>query len=108
MKFTASQKKIHPFASVWYKIGLFWAMITYHKSAWMLLCKYCAKRYGLGLSNEQFFIIIALGAAKLWPVKFGVLKNTNFGCKSWTYIIVFDTIQYKMGQEKTTWKRKKC
>ena len=33
--FYSQPKKIHPSASVWYEIGLFWAMITYLKSAWM-------------------------------------------------------------------------
>ena len=73
---TTCQKKIHPFASAWYKIGLPWAMIIYFKSALMLFFKYCDKRYGLGLTNEQLFIITAQGAAKLWPVKFGG-PNTN-------------------------------
>ena len=43
MKKSASQKKIQPFASVWYEIGLLSAMITYLKSAEMLLFKYYAK-----------------------------------------------------------------
>ena len=34
-----------------------------------------ANRYGLGLSNEPLFIIIAQGVAKLWPVKVGSLKK---------------------------------
>ena len=42
------------------------AMITDLKSANMLLFfKMSANRYGIGLSNELTFIIIAQGAAKL-------------------------------------------
>ena len=66
---TASQKEIHPFGSVGYEIGVFWAKITYLKSAGMLFFKCCAKRYDLGLSNEPLFIITAQEATKLWPVK---------------------------------------
>ena len=76
---TVSQKETHPFGSVWYKIGFIWAKITYLKNAGMLFFKYCAKKYGLGLSNELLVIIIAQGATKLWPVKVGDLsmnKNT--------------------------------
>ena len=52
-------------------LGLLQAKITHLKSAGMLIFKYCAKRYGLGLSNELLFIIIAQGAAKLWPINVG-------------------------------------
>ena len=66
--YTASQKKTHPFASVWYTIGFLWAKITFLYSTVMLSFKHCTKRFGLELSNELLFIIIAQGAAKLWPV----------------------------------------
>ena len=41
----------------------------------MLFFKLRTDRYGLGLSNEPLFIIIAQGAAKLWPIKVGDLKK---------------------------------
>ena len=41
----------------------------------MLFFKLSANRYDLGLSNEPLFIIIAQGAAKLWPIKVGDLKK---------------------------------
>ena len=40
----------------------------------MLILKLSASRYGLGLSNETFYII-AQGAAKLQPFKVGDLKR---------------------------------
>ena len=33
--------------------------------------KISVNRYGIGLSNELLFVIIAQGATKLWPVKVG-------------------------------------
>ena len=45
------------------------------KSGITLFFKLCANRYGLGLSNEPLFIIIAKGAAKLRPLKFGDPKK---------------------------------
>ena len=50
-------------------------MITYLKSAGILFFKYCAKRYGLGLSKELLFITIAQGASKLLLVKVGGPKK---------------------------------
>ena len=52
------------------KLALFntsWQMLK------VLLCffKLSVNRYGLGLSYDLLFIIIALRAAKLWPVKVG-------------------------------------
>ena len=41
----------------------------------MLFFKYSVNGYGLGLSNELLFIIIAQGTAKLWPVKAKGLKK---------------------------------
>ena len=41
----------------------------------MLFFKYYAARYGLGLSNEQLFVIIPQGAAKLRPLKVGGPKT---------------------------------
>ena len=49
--------------------------VMYLKSAALLFFKLYAYRYDLGLSNELLFIIIAKGAAKLWPVKDGCLKQ---------------------------------
>ena len=60
----ASQKKI-------------WAKITSLKSAGMLFLKYCAKRYGSGLSKELLYIIIVQGAAKVWPVNVGGPKKVD-------------------------------
>ena len=66
------------------QIWLVWPKITYLKSAVILIFKLNTNRYGIGLPNEQFFIIIAQEAAKLWPVKVGGLKkNMTFwvqGC----------------------------
>ena len=44
---TASQIKMHPFASVWYEIGLLWAKITYLKSAGILVFKFFWKEIWL-------------------------------------------------------------
>ena len=57
-------------STIW--IGYVWAMITYLKSATMLFSKVGPNRYGIGLSNELLFIIIAQGAAKLWSVNLEV------------------------------------
>ena len=56
---------------------LIWAKITYLESAAMLFLKLSANIYGLGLSNELLFIIIAQGAAKMWPVKAGDPKKSG-------------------------------
>ena len=45
------------------------------KSATMLLLKISVSRYGIGLSNEPLFVIIAQGAAKVWHVKVGGPKR---------------------------------
>ena len=45
--------------------------ITYLKSTAFLFFKLSTYRYDLGLSNELLIIIIAQGAAKLWPVEAG-------------------------------------
>ena len=42
-----------------------YAMVNRVKSTAMLLFKYSVNRYGLGLSNELLFFIIAQGAEKL-------------------------------------------
>ena len=46
----------------------------------MLFFKYSANRYGLGLSNEPLFIIIAQGAAKLRHVKVGGPRILPYAC----------------------------
>ena len=47
---------------------------------------YPVLRKGLGLSNEQFFIIITQGASKLWPVKVeGPKWNLKFLIWGWFY-----------------------
>ena len=40
----------------------------------------CAIGHGLGLSKELLFIILAQGAAKLWPVKVGGWKKNCLSC----------------------------
>ena len=64
--------------SVWSKIGVLWAKITYLKSAAMLFFKQYPNRYCLGLSNELLFITIAQEAAKLWPFKVGGPKEKSY------------------------------
>ena len=49
-------------------------IVNWHSVA-MLFLELSVNRYSLGLSNELLFIIIAQGAAKLWPVKVGGQKN---------------------------------
>ena len=59
------------FGSLLYKMGVLRMGVMYLKSAALLFFKLYAYRYELGLSNELLFIILAQGAAKLWPVKVG-------------------------------------
>ena len=50
-------------------------VLTDVKNGILLVFELCTNRYGLGLSNESLFIIIAQGAAKLGPVKVGDTKK---------------------------------
>ena len=48
----------------------------------MLSFKLRVNRYDLAISNEILFIVIAQGAAKLWPVKVGGWSNPFLLSKS--------------------------
>ena len=72
---TVACRKTGLFGSLWYKMKVLRMKITYLKSTAFLFFKLSTYRYDLGLSNELLIIIIAQGAAKLWPVKVGGLKK---------------------------------
>ena len=71
----------------------------------MLFFNLSANRYGLGGLNEPLFIIMGQGAAKLWPVKVGVLKKiSNCERKSQTCIMKY-SLEPKMSDffQPTKW-----
>ena len=61
------------------KKGALYLEILYPNSPAMHFFKLSASRYVLRISNELLFIIIAEGAAKLYPVKYGSLKRLLTG-----------------------------
>ena len=69
-------KQLNLWDRLWSKMGVLWMEITYLKSAAMLFFDFSVNIYGLGLSNDLIFIVIAQGTTKLWLVQVGGLPFT--------------------------------
>ena len=67
--------------------GTFQDFLKDVKSGTMLFFKFNANRYGLRLSNESRFIIIAQWAAKLWPVKVRGWRKKNSQVESDSFLL---------------------
>ena len=70
------QKKIHPFASVWYEIKGHWPNIKHVKSHTYSLGLQAPNRYESDLSNEVLYALVGQKAAKISEVKVGGQKKS--------------------------------